>query len=72
MKIFYPLVIVINFVSKSLLGLFGVRSEYVNQELLTKDEIKFIVKESSDRREDVKKAQVGFKAVVIRPGQEER
>ncbi len=49
MKIFYPLVIVINFVSKSLLGLFGVRSEYVNQELLTKDEIKFIVKESSDR-----------------------
>ena len=49
MKIFYPLVIVINFVSKSLLGIFGVRSEYVNQELLTKDEIKFIVKESSDR-----------------------
>tara|TARA_B100001093_G_scaffold505140_1_gene562018 strand:+ start:466 stop:1713 length:1248 start_codon:yes stop_codon:yes gene_type:complete len=49
MKIFYPIVIVINFISKSLLSIFGVKSENVNQELLTKDEIKLIVKESSDR-----------------------
>ncbi len=49
MKIFYPIVIIINFISKSLLGIFGVKSEKINQELLTKDEIKLIVKESSDR-----------------------
>ena len=49
MKIFYPLVVIINFLSKLLLRVFGIKSEYVNQELLTKDEIKLIVKESSDR-----------------------
>ena len=48
-KIFYPLVIIINFLSTNLLRLFGVKSEKVNQELLTKDEIKLIVKESSER-----------------------
>ena len=49
MKVFYPLVIVINFLSRLLLRIFGIKSEYVNQELLTKDEIKLIVKESSER-----------------------
>jgi len=49
MKVFYPIVIVINFLSKLLLRIFGIKSEYVNQELLTKDEIKLIVKESSER-----------------------
>ena len=49
MKVFYPLVVVINFLSKLLLRVFGIKSEYVNQELLTKDEIKLIVKESSER-----------------------
>ncbi len=49
MKVFYPIVIVINFLSRLLLRIFGIKSEYVNQELLTKDEIKLIVKESSER-----------------------
>ena len=49
MRVFYPLVIVINFMSKILLRIFGIRSDYENQELLTKDEIKLIVKESSER-----------------------
>ncbi len=49
MKVFYPIVVVINFLSKLLLRIFGIKSEYVNQELLTKDEIKLIVKESSER-----------------------
>jgi|TARA_Y100000992_G_scaffold295893_1_gene257416 Mg2+/Co2+ transporter CorB len=49
MKIFYPLVVIINFLSKLLLRVFGIKSEYANQELLTKDEIKLIVKESSER-----------------------
>ena len=46
MKVFYPIVIVINFLSRLLLRIFGIKSEYVNQELLTKDEIKLIVKYS--------------------------
>ena len=49
MKVFYPLVVIINFLSRLLLRIFGIKSEYVNQELLTKDEIKLIVKESSER-----------------------
>ena len=36
MKIFYPLVVIINFLSKLLLRVFGIKSEYANQELLTK------------------------------------
>ena len=49
MRVFYPLVVVINFMSKILLRIFGIKSDYENQELLTKDEIKLIVKESSER-----------------------
>ncbi len=49
MKVFYPLVVIVNFLSRLLLRIFGIKSEYVNQELLTKDEIKLIVKESSER-----------------------
>jgi len=49
MKVFSPLVLIINLVAKILLRIFGVRPENNNQELLTKDEIKLIVKESSKR-----------------------
>ena len=49
MKIFYPIVILINFISKIILRMFGIKTEKINQELLTKDEIKLIVKESSHR-----------------------
>ena len=49
MKIFYPIVILINFISKIILRMFGIKTEKINRELLTKDEIKLIVKESSHR-----------------------
>ena len=49
MKIFYPIVILINFISRIILRIFGIKTEKINQELLTKDEIKLIVKESSHR-----------------------
>jgi len=49
MKIFYPIVILINFISRIILKVFGIKIEKMNQELLTKDEIKLIVKESSHR-----------------------
>ena len=47
LKIFYPIVSIINFFSKSLLLLFGVKDKNTAFELLTKDEIKTIIKESS-------------------------
>ena len=49
MKLFYPIVIIINFIAKIILNLFGIKPKNYNQELLTKDEIKLIVKESSER-----------------------
>ena len=49
MKLFSPIVLIINLIAKVLLRIFGVKPENVNQELLTKDEIKLIVKESSKR-----------------------
>ena len=49
MKLFSPIVLIINLIAKVLLRIFGVNPENVNQELLTKDEIKLIVKESSKR-----------------------
>lgn len=48
-KVFYPIVILINFISKIILSMFGIKTEKINRELLTKDEIKLIVKESSHR-----------------------
>jgi Mg2+/Co2+ transporter CorB len=49
MKIFYPIVILINFISKIILRIFGIKQDNINQELLTKDEIKLIITESSQR-----------------------
>ena len=49
LKVFYPIVIIINIISQSILRIFGIKKERINQELLTKDEIKLIVKESSHR-----------------------
>tara|TARA_B100001029_G_C15058423_1_gene456295 strand:+ start:1391 stop:2638 length:1248 start_codon:yes stop_codon:yes gene_type:complete len=49
MKLFYPLVLIINFIARIVLNIFGIKAQNVSQELLTKDEIKLIVKESSDR-----------------------
>ena len=49
LKIFNPIVIVINLISQTLLRILGIKKERINQELLTKDEIKLIVKESSHR-----------------------
>ncbi len=49
MKLFNPIVIVINFISKNVLRVFGIQLDNYNQELLSKDEIKLIVKESSER-----------------------
>ncbi len=49
LRIFNPIVIVINLISQILLRLLGIKKERINQELLTKDEIKLIVKESSQR-----------------------
>ena len=49
MKLFSPIVLIINLIAKILLRIFGVNPENVNQELLTKDEIKLIVKESSKK-----------------------
>ena len=49
MKIFYPIVLLINAISKIILRIFGIKKEKINRELLTKDEIKLIVKESSHR-----------------------
>ena len=48
-KLFYPIVVVINFISKIVLRIFGIKPNNYNRELLTKDEIKLIVKESSER-----------------------
>ena len=49
MKLFSPIVLIINLIAKVLLGVFGIKPENTNEELLTKDEIKLIVKESSKR-----------------------
>ena len=49
MKLFSPIVLIINLIAKVLLRIFGINPENINQELLTKDEIKLIVKESSKR-----------------------
>ena len=49
MKLFSPIVLIINLIAKVLLRIFGINPENANQELLTKDEIKLIVKESSKR-----------------------
>ena len=48
LKLFYPLIAIINFFSRMLLGIFGVNQKNKSYELLTKDEIKTIVRESSD------------------------
>ena len=48
LKLFYPLIAIINFFSRMLLGIFGVNQKNKSHELLTKDEIKTIVRESSD------------------------
>tara|TARA_B100000029_G_C17597890_1_gene964799 strand:- start:1915 stop:3162 length:1248 start_codon:yes stop_codon:yes gene_type:complete len=47
LKLFYPIVSIINLFSKLLLALFGVKDKKNTFELLTKDEIKTIIKESS-------------------------
>ena len=39
----------INLISQTILRILGIKKERINQELLTKDEIKLIVKESSHR-----------------------
>ena len=49
LKIFRPFVMIINFISKIILGIFGIKKDTIDRELLTKDEIKLIVKESSHR-----------------------
>ncbi len=40
MKIFYPIVILINFISRIILRIFGIKTEKINQELLTKEKNK--------------------------------
>ena len=49
LKVFYPLIAIINFFSHTILGIFGVSKKNKSYELLTRDEIKTIVTESSDR-----------------------
>ena len=49
MKIFRPIIMVINIITKGILRILGIKDNKINQELLTKDEIKLIVKESSQR-----------------------
>lgn len=49
LKIFRPFVMIINFISKIILGILGIKKDTIDRELLTKDEIKLIVKESSHR-----------------------
>tara|TARA_B100000941_G_scaffold289844_1_gene270205 strand:- start:22151 stop:23398 length:1248 start_codon:yes stop_codon:yes gene_type:complete len=49
MKILRPIIMVINVITKGILRILGIRDNKINQELLTKDEIKLIVKESSQR-----------------------
>ncbi len=49
LKLFYPLIAIINFFSRSLLSIFGVSQKSKSDELLTKDEIKTIVTEGSYR-----------------------
>ena len=49
MKILRPIIMVINIITKGILRILGIRDNKINQELLTKDEIKLIVKESSQR-----------------------
>ena len=49
MKILRPIIMVINVITKGILRILGIKDNKINQELLTKDEIKLIVKESSQR-----------------------
>ncbi len=49
LKLFYPLIAIINFFSRTLLLIFGIDQRNKSQELLTKDEIKTIITETSDR-----------------------
>ena len=49
MKILRPIIMIINVITKGILRILGIRDNKINQELLTKDEIKLIVKESSQR-----------------------
>ena len=49
LKLFYPLIAIINFFSRTLLLIFGIDQRNRSQELLTKDEIKTIITETSDR-----------------------
>ncbi len=49
LRVFSPIVMVINLTTKLLLKVFGLESKRINQELLTKDEIRLIVRESSQR-----------------------
>ena len=49
MKILRPIIMIINVITKGILRILGIKDNKINQELLTKDEIKLIVKESSQR-----------------------
>jgi len=49
MKILRPIIMIINIITKGILRILGIKDNKINQELLTKDEIKLIVKESSQR-----------------------
>ena len=49
MKILRPIITIINIITKGILRILGIKDNKINQELLTKDEIKLIVKESSQR-----------------------
>ena len=49
MKIPRPIIMIINVITKGILRILGIKDNKINQELLTKDEIKLIVKESSQR-----------------------
>ena len=49
MKILRPIIMVINVITKGILRILGIKIIKLIKELLTKDEIKLIVKESSQR-----------------------
>ena len=49
MKILRPIIMIINIITKGILRILGIKDNKINQELLTKDEIELIVKESSQR-----------------------
>ena len=49
MRILRPIIMIINVITKGILRILGIKDNKINQELLTKDEIKLIVKESSQR-----------------------